>query len=140
LSTSTSRAKTLLARCFRILVQRSPPPDFRTSELIHSSDGATRATALVRQRLSADGPCEALNMHLRMNGEHRFVWRRACRDLGALGFSVGASDGTARPTPSCASGPARLRPQPLRGSDETVAPPDRLSLRTAGGGDRCACT
>ena len=23
--------------------------------------------------LSAAGPCEALNMHLRMNGDHRFV-------------------------------------------------------------------
>src|SRR5262249_60539818 len=41
-------------------------------------------------RLSADGPCEALNMHLRMKGEHRFVYDgpRLREGLGALGCSV----------------------------------------------------
>jgi hypothetical protein len=40
--------------------------------------------------LAAEGPCEALNMHLRMNGEHRFVYDEELlrSDLARLGFSV----------------------------------------------------
>lgn len=40
--------------------------------------------------LEARGPCEALNMHLRMNGEHRFVWdeEHLHEELRAAGFRV----------------------------------------------------
>jgi predicted SAM-dependent methyltransferase len=42
-------------------------------------------------QLDARGPCESLNMHLRMNGEHRFIYDRDLiqRLLGDRGFDVG---------------------------------------------------
>ena len=86
--------KTLLAECFRILrpggVLRLLTPDLE--RLIHSvyQRRDPRHLRWCAERLSADGPCEALNMHLRMNGEHRFVYDvpRLRELLGALGFSV----------------------------------------------------
>ena len=41
-------------------------------------------------QLSAASPCEALNMHLRMNGEHRFVYdeEHLTETLTAIGFRV----------------------------------------------------
>jgi predicted SAM-dependent methyltransferase len=87
--------KTLLAECFRILrpggVLRLLTPDLE--RLIRSvyERRDPRHLRWCAERLSADGPCEALNMHLRMNGEHRFVYDgpRLREILGALGFSVG---------------------------------------------------
>lgn len=40
--------------------------------------------------LEAEGPCEALNMHLRMNGEHRFLYdeETLTRVLREIGFNV----------------------------------------------------
>ncbi|HEY2797839.1 MAG TPA: methyltransferase domain-containing protein [Thermoanaerobaculia bacterium] len=86
--------KTLLAECFRILkpggVLRLLTPDLE--RLIHSvyERRDPRHLRWCADRLSADGPCEALNMHLRMNGEHRFVYdsSRLREVLGGLGFSV----------------------------------------------------
>jgi predicted SAM-dependent methyltransferase len=86
--------KTLLAECLRILrpggVLRLLTPDLE--RLIHSvyQRRDPRHLRWCAERLSADGPCEALNMHLRMNGEHRFVYDgpRLREVLAALGFSV----------------------------------------------------
>src|SRR5262245_38575391 len=86
--------KTLLAECFRVLrpggVLRLLTPDLE--RLIHTvyARRDPRQLRWCAERLSADGPCEALNMHLRMNGEHRFVYdgTRLREILGGLGFSV----------------------------------------------------
>jgi predicted SAM-dependent methyltransferase len=86
--------KTLLAECFRILrpggVLRLLTPDLE--RLIHAvyQRREPRHLRWCAERLSAHGACEALNMHLRMNGEHRFVYdgARLREVLAALGYSV----------------------------------------------------
>jgi predicted SAM-dependent methyltransferase len=86
--------RTLLAECFRVLrpggVLRLLTPDLE--RLIHAvyQRRDPRHLRWCAERLSADGPCEALNMHLRMNGEHRFVYDqdRLREALEGLGFSV----------------------------------------------------
>ena len=51
--------------------------------------------------LEARGACEALNMHLRMNGDHRFVWDEAHlhEELRAAGFRVKRVRYNASPDP-----------------------------------------
>jgi len=86
--------KALLAECHRVLrpkgVMRILTPDLRALvERVylrreHDHLGWCHA------HLAADGPCEALNMHLRMNGEHRFVYdeERLAAVLRSIGFDV----------------------------------------------------
>jgi len=51
--------------------------------------------------LAADGPCEALNMHLRMDGEHRFIYDEEFLTtlLAHAGFSVRRVGYNASPDP-----------------------------------------
>jgi formamidopyrimidine-DNA glycosylase len=49
-------------------------PDLRALVQAIYIDRAHEHLTWCRQLLAANGPCEALNMHLRMNGEHRFVY------------------------------------------------------------------
>lgn len=86
--------KGLLAECHRVLrpkgVMRILTPDLRALVervyLRRESDHISWCNT----HLSADGPCEGLNMHLRMNGEHRFVYdeERLVEVLRSLGFQV----------------------------------------------------
>ena len=49
-----------------------------------------RHLAWCNTHLSANGPCEALNMHLRMDGDHRFVYdeEHLTDTLRGIGFEV----------------------------------------------------
>lgn len=84
----------LLDECFRVLrpggVMRLLTPDLRALVARVYRRRESPHLRWCAAELSADGPCEALNMHLRMNGEHRFVYDEELlrRDLGRLGFSV----------------------------------------------------
>jgi len=84
----------LLGECCRVLrpggVMRLLTPDLRALVAKVYRGRAARHLRWCETELSADGPCEALNMHLRMNGEHRFVYDEELlrRDLESLGFSV----------------------------------------------------
>jgi len=86
--------KRLLEECFRVLrpggVMRLLTPDLRALVAKVYRRRAARHLRWCVAELSADGPCEALNMHLRMNGEHRFVYDEELlrSDLERLGFAV----------------------------------------------------
>jgi len=74
--------KRFVEEAFRVLrpggVMRLLTPDLRA--LIRRVYDARESDhiAWCKQYLGADGPCESLNMHLRMNGEHRFVYDEEC--------------------------------------------------------------
>ncbi|HEX4440170.1 MAG TPA: methyltransferase domain-containing protein [Thermoanaerobaculia bacterium] len=84
----------LLGECFRLLrpggAMRLLTPDLRALVAKVYRGRAGRHLRWCAAELSAEGPCEALNMHLRMNGEHRFVYDEELLrgDLARLGFSV----------------------------------------------------
>jgi predicted SAM-dependent methyltransferase len=86
--------KQFLRECHRILrpggVMRVLTPDLRALVQAIYIDRAHEHLAWCRQLLAANGPCEALNMHLRMNGEHRFVYdgEHLTGVLEAIGFRV----------------------------------------------------
>ena len=68
----------LVHECFRVLrpggVLRLLTPDLAAIiDRVYLRRDA-RHLAWCRAQLSTEDPCEALNMHLRMNGEHRFVY------------------------------------------------------------------
>jgi predicted SAM-dependent methyltransferase len=84
----------LLEECFRVLrpggVLRLLTPDLaRLVRRVYLRPGP-RHLAWCAAQLSAEGPCQALNMHLRMNGEHRFLYDAAelHAALGQAGFRI----------------------------------------------------
>lgn len=86
--------KRFLAECHRVLrpngVMRLLTPDLRALvERVYLQRDASQL-AWCDTHLAASGPCEALNMHLRMNGEHRFVYdeEHLTETLRAIGFRV----------------------------------------------------
>lgn len=86
--------KQLLAECHRVLrpggVMRLLTPDLRALvERVYLQRDA-RHLAWCNTHLSASNPCEALNMHLRMNGDHRFVYdeEHLTDTLRRIGFQV----------------------------------------------------
>jgi predicted SAM-dependent methyltransferase len=86
--------KRLLAECHRVLrpggVLRVLTPDLRALVERVYLQRETTHLAWCDEQLSARGPSEALNMHLRMNGEHRFVYdeEHLSQTLRAIGFRV----------------------------------------------------
>jgi predicted SAM-dependent methyltransferase len=89
------RGRNLLSECFRVLrpggVLRLLTPDLRAIVQSVYLQREKRHLAFCRLQLQAEGPCEALNMHLRMEGNaHRFVWDYELleRALAETGFSV----------------------------------------------------
>jgi predicted SAM-dependent methyltransferase len=86
--------KALLRDCHRVLkpggVMRLLTPDLRALVQRVYVDRDREQLAWCARTLAADGACEALNMHLRMNGEHRFVYdeEQLTRVLRATGFRV----------------------------------------------------
>lgn len=70
--------KALVRECHRILkpggVMRIVTPDLRALIQRVYIDRAEEDLAWCNTWLKANGPCEALNMHMRMEGEHRFVY------------------------------------------------------------------
>lgn len=86
--------KRLLRECHRVLrpngVMRILTPDLRALVQSVYLDRLPQHLAWCRDILSADGPCEALNMHLRMDGEHRFVYdeEHLTKVLETIGFRV----------------------------------------------------
>jgi predicted SAM-dependent methyltransferase len=83
-----------LTECFRVLraggVMRLLTPDLRRLvEQVYWQRDATHLAWCDRE-LQASGPCEALNMHLRMNGDHRFVYdeEHLTATLQGIGFRV----------------------------------------------------
>ncbi|HVG25752.1 MAG TPA: methyltransferase domain-containing protein [Thermoanaerobaculia bacterium] len=86
--------KALLHECHRVLksggVMRLLTPDLRALIQRVYIERDRAQLAWCNETLSASGPCEALNMHLRMNGEHRFVYdeEHLTEVLRATGFRV----------------------------------------------------
>lgn len=86
--------KALLRECHRVLepggVMRLLTPDLRALIQRVYIDRERVHLAWCNDTLSATGACEALNMHLRMNGEHRFVYdeEHLTEVLRATGFRV----------------------------------------------------
>lgn len=86
--------KRMLAECHRVLraggVMRLLTPDLRALIERVYLQREPGHLAWCDAHLSASGPCEALNMHLRMNGEHRFVYdeEHLTETLRAIGFRV----------------------------------------------------
>lgn len=86
--------KHLLRECHRVLrpggVMRVLTPDLRAIVDRVYLQRETRHLAWCNNQLSADGPCSALNMHLRMNGEHRFLYdeEHLTGTLRGIGFAV----------------------------------------------------
>jgi len=86
--------KRFLAECHRVLrprgVMRLLTPDLRALVERVYLQREPRHLAWCDAHLSAAGPCEALNMHLRMNGDHRFVYdeEHLTETLTAIGFRV----------------------------------------------------
>jgi predicted SAM-dependent methyltransferase len=86
--------KRFLAECHRVLrphgVMRLLTPDLRALIERVYVQREPHHLAWCDEHLSASGPCEALNMHLRMNGEHRFVYdeEHLSATLHAIGFRV----------------------------------------------------
>ena len=84
----------MLRECFRILrkggVLRILTPDLRALVEQVYRDADPRQLAWCERELSASGPCQALNAHLRMKGEHRFVYdeEELTRVLRGIGFEV----------------------------------------------------
>ena len=68
----------LIEECFRVLepggVMRLLTPDATTIVKRVYLDGEPRHLRWCGRELAAGDPCEALNMHFRMNGEHRFLY------------------------------------------------------------------
>ena len=91
---SLDAGKRFLAESHRVLkrggVMRILTPDLRL--LIESVYLSQRPEHLAwcDAQLGTSGPCEALNMHLRMDGEHRFIYdeRYLTKLLSDLGFRV----------------------------------------------------
>lgn len=83
--------KRFLAETFRVLkcggVMRLLTPDLRALVERVYLNRETRHLEWCRAYLDADGPCEALNMHLRMRGDHRFIYDEEY--LRALLHSIG---------------------------------------------------
>lgn len=86
--------KRLLTECYRVLrpdgVMRLLTPDLRALVERVYLQREPRQLTWCSAHLSTRGPCEALNMHLRMNGEHRFVYdeEHLSETLRAIGFRV----------------------------------------------------
>jgi predicted SAM-dependent methyltransferase len=86
--------KRFLAECHRVLrprgVMRLLTPDLRALVERVYLQREPRHLEWCDTHLSATGPCEALNMHLRMNGDHRFVYdeEHLSETLTAIGFRV----------------------------------------------------
>ena len=84
----------MLAECRRVLreggVLRILTPDLRALVEKVYRDADPGQLGWCDRELSAKGPCQALNAHLRMNGEHRFVYdeEELTRVLRSLGFDV----------------------------------------------------
>ena len=84
----------MLAECRRVLreggVLRILTPDLRALVEKVYRDADPRQLAWCDRELSATGPCQAFNAHLRMNGEHRFVYdeEELTRVLRSVGFEV----------------------------------------------------
>ena len=84
--------KALLGECFRILrpggVLRLLTPDLAALIRNVYERRDARHLAWCSREMSASGPCESLNMHLRMNGEHRFLYDEAYlrQTLSEAGF------------------------------------------------------
>jgi predicted SAM-dependent methyltransferase len=83
-----------LTECFRVLrpggTMRLLTPDLRRLVKKVYEQREALHLAWCDRELQASGPCEALNMHLRMNGEHRFVYdqEHLVKTLSRIGFSV----------------------------------------------------
>lgn len=83
-----------LRECFRVLrpggVLRLLTPDLRALIEKVYLRRESRHLRWCAAQLRTSGPCEALNMHLRMNGEHRFVYdeEHLRRTLSETGFRV----------------------------------------------------
>jgi predicted SAM-dependent methyltransferase len=81
----------LLAECFRVLrpggTLRLLTPDLERLVRRVYLGAQARHLAWCSAQLAAEGPCQALNMHLRMNGEHRFLYDGA--ELSAALVSAG---------------------------------------------------
>ena len=86
--------KRWLAECHRVLrpggVMRLLTPDLRAIVERVYLQRDPRHLAWCNTHLSANGPCEALNMHLRMDGDHRFVYdeEHLTDTLRGIGFEV----------------------------------------------------
>jgi predicted SAM-dependent methyltransferase len=84
----------MLRECFRVLrpggVLRILTPDLGALvQKVYLERGPLHLAWCAAQ-LAADGPCQSLNMHLRMNGGHRFVYDEPelRRTLEEIGFRV----------------------------------------------------
>jgi predicted SAM-dependent methyltransferase len=86
--------KQFLAEAFRVLkpggIMRLLTPDLRAIVQRVYLDREPRHLRWCGVYLDAPDPCEALNMHLRMNGEHRFLYDEPLlrRVLNEAGFGV----------------------------------------------------
>ena len=86
--------KRFLEEAFRVLkpggVMRLLTPDLRLLVERVYLDRERHHLQWCRSYLAADGACEALNMHLRMDGEHRFIYDEELLTslLTRAGFSV----------------------------------------------------
>lgn len=84
----------VLRECFRVLrsggVMRVLTPDLRAlvNELYVRRD--PRHLRWCSAYLDSDDPCEAFNMHMRMGGDHRFIYdeEHLSSLLGEIGFAV----------------------------------------------------
>ncbi|HVE73210.1 MAG TPA: methyltransferase domain-containing protein [Thermoanaerobaculia bacterium] len=89
-----TEGKALLRECHRVLrsggVMRILTPDLRRLVQRVYVDRDERELGWCDRELQAEGPCESLNMHLRMNGEHRFIYdeEHLTGVLRAIGFRV----------------------------------------------------
>lgn len=95
----------LLRECHRVLkpagVMRLLTPDLQLLVERVYLQRDNRHLEWCKTFLEASGPCEALNMHLRMNGEHRFVYDRELltRVLEETGFTVRRASFNSSPVP-----------------------------------------
>ena len=86
--------RALLSECHRLLkpggVMRLLTPDLRLLIERVYFERNERHLAWCSAYLEAEGACEALNMHLRMNGDHRFVYDAELLKnvLERIGFAV----------------------------------------------------
>ena len=86
----------MLGDCHRVLqeggVLRILTPDLRALVEKVYREGDPRELAWCERELAASGPCQAFNAHLRMKGEHRFVYdeQELTRVLRGIGFDVAA--------------------------------------------------